>query len=326
MSIKKLLAAAGILPALALSAESATPIVSDVDMTQSDTSRRVTVTYKLNVPAVVTLDILTNGPNGWVSIGGEHIQRVTGDVWKKVSGKDQYSIVWRPDLDWPDHVVPEGGARAKVTAWALNNTPQYMVVDLTGSAQDKVRYYPDVRFLPGGLLANPVYRTTSLVMRRIPAAGVEWNMGSVEESKRDPNRETIHKVRLDSDYYMGVFEITQKQWAMVAGYNNSFFKRAGDLNYYRPVERVSYNEIRLADGKEVTGEFVDVNDSSCFYPAAPHADSFLGRLRTLSGVAFDLPTEAQWEFAARAGNGEWRWGHGERYSSEWGCPNQNGRF
>ncbi|MBR3922353.1 MAG: hypothetical protein IKJ45_04515, partial [Kiritimatiellae bacterium] len=112
MNLKNMMAVSGVMSALVMFA--ATPVVSDVDMTQADNSRSVTISYRLTgAPAVVTLDVETNGPNGWVSIGGEHIQRVSGDVWKKVSGKETYSMVWRPDLDRPDHVVPEGGARAK---------------------------------------------------------------------------------------------------------------------------------------------------------------------------------------------------------------------
>ena len=329
MNVKIPMMAAALMTASALFAESQTPVVSEVEMTQADVGRRVTITYKLNLPAVVTLDIETNGPNGWVSIGGEHIQRVSGDVWKKVSGKESYSMVWRPDLDWPDHVVPEGGARAKVTAWASDNTPKYMVVDITASAinnPDKVRYYPEAEFLPGGLLQNPAYKTTSLVMRRIPAAGVEWTMGSVEEPGRDSERETAHKVTLSDDYYIGVFPVTQGQWMRLAGYNYSVFKRSGDLNHFRPVDSVSYNEIRLVCGKDVIGNHVYADDSANLYPAAPHADSFLGKLRTLTGIAFDLPSEAQWEFAARAGHGEWRWGNGALYTQEYGCKNIPGRY
>ncbi len=327
MNLKKMIAVSGAMSASVVFA--ATPVVSDVDMTQFDGSRSVTISYRLTEdPAVVTLDIETNGPNGWVSIGGEHIQRVSGDVWKKVSGKETYSMVWRPDLDWPDHVVPEGGARAKVTAWALDNTPKYMVVDITEGAPvnpEKVRYYPEEEFLPGGLLKNPDYRTTSIVMRRIPAAGVEWTMGSVDETGRQAAREKSHKVKLDDDYYMGVFEITQKQWLLVAGYNNSYFKRISGLNDMRPVEFISYNEVRLADGKNESSNQLFVNDSTANYPAAPHPDSFLGKLRKRTGLAFDLPSESQWEFAARAGNGEWHWGNGSLYNGEYKCPNQPGR-
>lgn len=328
MNLKNMMAVSGVMSALVMFA--ATPVVSDVDMTQADNSRSVTISYRLTgAPAVVTLDVETNGPNGWVSIGGEHIQRVSGDVWKKVSGKETYSMVWRPDLDWPDHVVPEGGARAKVTAWALDNTPKYMVVDITEGAPvnpEKVRYYPEEEFLPGGLLKNPDYRTTSIVMRRIPAAGVEWTMGSVDETGRREINEMSHKARLDDDYYMGVFEITQKQWLLVTGYNKSHFSRGNGLNDMRPAEYICYNEIRLVCGKDVSSNQLYVEDSTANYPAAPHPDSFLGKLRDRTGLAFDLPSEAQWEFSARAGNGEWHWGDGSLYTGEYSCTNHPGRY
>lgn len=328
MNLKNMMAVSGVMSALVMFA--ATPVVSDVDMTQADNSRSVTISYRLTgAPAVVTLDVETNGPNGWVSIGGEHIQRVSGDVWKKVSGKETYSMVWRPDLDWPDHVVPEGGARAKVTAWALDNTPKYMVVDITEGAPvnpEKVRYYPEEEFLPGGLLKNPDYRTTSIVMRRIPAAGVEWTMGSVDETGRGANKEMTHKVKLSDDYYMGVFEITQKQWLLITGYNYSYFSRPSGQNNVRPAEYVSYSEVRLVCGKDVSGNQVTVDSSAPYYPNDPHADSFLGKLRGRTSVAFDLPSEAQWEFAARSGNGEWRWGDGSLYTGQYSCQNLPGRY
>ena len=95
-----------------------TPEVSDVTMSQT-TRNIVTITYRLaNGPAVVTLDIETNcvvnGETRWASIGGESIQNFKpgSDVFKKVGGKDIYTIKWLPDLSWADHRIPDGGARA----------------------------------------------------------------------------------------------------------------------------------------------------------------------------------------------------------------------
>jgi formylglycine-generating enzyme required for sulfatase activity len=83
----------------------------------------------------------------------------------------------------------------------------------------------------------------------------------------------------------GAFEVTQKQWELVTGENPS--SRKGEM---RPVDRVSYDMIRG-------------NEKGAKRPASDDVDksSFLGKLRMKSGIAFDLPTEAQWEYACRAG-------------------------
>ena len=284
----------------------AVPEVSDATMTQA-ADRLVTITYSLSdAPAVVTLDIQTNNTQGtWTSIGGANIQNVTGDVWKKVE-IGSHTILWRPDLSWPDHKVADGGARAVVTAWALDNTPDYMVVDISAAAQpDTQMYYPAVEFLPGGLLGNDDYRTTKLVMRKIMAKNVMWTMGSTTlETNQRKDREATHLVTLDNNYYLGVFEVTQSQWALIqtarptpAYYSNASYRSM------RPVEQVSYNEIRNAANSTAANTAYD-------WPNDPNPGSFLGLLRTKTGIDFDLPSEAQWEFAARAGNGSTKWGDG----------------
>jgi len=76
-----------------------------------------------------------------------------------------------------------------------------------------------------------------------------------------------HKVAV-SDFYIGKFEVTQKQWVGIMGANPSFFK--GD---YLPVESVSWFEIQV----------------------------FIRRLNEVTGKNYRLPTEAEWEYAARGG-------------------------
>ena len=310
-----IMAAAG-----ATTAALALPEVSNVRMEQNTLNCKVKITYELSEAAVVTLDILTNAtPNaatGWASIGGQYICNAQGAVWRKVTTADisngVYTITWQPNESWLNgngegFRVADGCAKAVVSAWSLDNPPDYMVVDISASAQPNTqRYYPRVDFLPGGILENDDYRESSLVMRKVPAAGVEWTMGSVAENGRNANNETSHKVRLDANYYLGVFEVTQTQYSLVkAGTTRpepSSYSYEADKKM-RPVEKVCYNELRCSNGSTS-------GSANNYWPNDPHANSFLGRLRTKTGILFDLPFESQWEFACRAGNGEGKWGDG----------------
>jgi len=287
------------------------PEVKSVTMSQA-ADRRVTVKYMMdNAPAVVTLDIQTNcivnGETRWTSIGGQAICNAKGTVWRKVMEDDAidgvYTITWRPDLSWPNHKIAAGGARAVVTAWALDNTPDYMVVDISAAAKiDSQNYYPSADFLPGGLLGNADYRTSTIVMRKIMAKDVTWTMGStaLEEQREKSGTtayETVHRLTLTNNFYIGVFEVTQAQWSNIYKTKPSHFNNPSD-RAMRPVEKVSFSSIRNAANT--------VNE----WPAAPASESFLGLLRGKTGIDFDLPSEAQWEFAARAGNGDTKWGDG----------------
>lgn len=162
----------------------------------------------------------------------------------------------------------------------LYDNALYWVIDLSGGVD--ADSYP-VSFLnaePQGGWTDE-YKTTKLVLRRIEAGTFIMGGGTTPES---------HRVTISKPFHMGVFEVTQRQWELVMGTRPSVFTNSS-CYAMRPVERVSYDMIR--------GSSVGTN-----WPASSAVDatSFLGKLRAKTGLdCFDLPTEAQWEYACRAG-------------------------
>ena len=270
----------------------------------------LTVTYTLaNGPAVITFDIETDETGEWKSIGGEAV--VSGilhgsEVWMKVTGEGAHTIKWRTDA-WDGNA----GISAVVTAWPLDNPPDYMVADISYYAYDQTnaqRYYPSADFVPGGVLGNVRYRQNALLMRKIMAKGIKWTMGGTSSTRY---------VTLTNNYYMGVFEVTKAQWAQVMGgyreksdsHSNNFAFTNLFYREMRPLEIVAYNEIRTS-GSRAT--YNAAND----FPNPPHGSSFLGIVRYRTHLDFDLPGEAQWEFAAFAGHGAGYWGNGDADTDE----------
>lgn len=99
-------------------------------------------------------------------------------------------------------------------------------------------------------------------MVQVPAGS--FMMGSTNADDEDP----VHEVRLGA-FFIGKYEVTQRQWREVMGTNPSGF--TGDD---RPVENVTWED----------------------------AQGFAAQLSETTGEIYRLPTEAEWEYAARAGS------------------------
>jgi len=91
----------------------------------------------------------------------------------------------------------------------------------------------------------------------------------------ESDEKPVHKVCVH-DFYLGKYEVTQGQWKAVMGNNPSNFSNCGDNC---PVEQVSWNDVQ----------------------------QFIRKLNSQSGKNFRLPTEAEWEYAARSGEKNEKW-------------------
>ena len=93
-----------------------------------------------------------------------------------------------------------------------------------------------------------------------------FDMGS---DKWQPAEKPVHKVTLKKAFYIGKYEVTQEQWQAVMGANDSHFK-----DPKKPVESVGWNACR----------------------------DFVAKVSDKTGRKFSLPSEAEWEYACRAGS------------------------
>jgi len=265
--------------------------VSDVQIEQDAYTRLVTVSYELgDLPAIITVDFLTNG----VSIGEANFNNVFGAVNRVVVQTNSlHTIHWQPSKSWPGH----SGVKlsAQVTAWAQQDPPDYMVVSLGDKSVSPISYYVSTNAFPG-TLADDVYRTSRLVMRRIRAAGVRWRMGELEEDfegaqKNEDNvlraDAAAHYVTLTEDFFIGVYPVTQEQYRRFTGASvlEGAFTEYED-SPIRPRTELNFETIR---------------GSGTGFDHTVKSGSALSEMRVFTGIDFDLPTEAQWEYACKAG-------------------------
>ena len=165
----------------------------------------------------------------------------------------------------------------------------YIVIDLSSGSESEA--YPVKRLKSKPKEGwNDEYKTTKLVLRYIP----KWTYSGGKQVR---------------GFYIGVFEITQKQYKLVMGENPSDTK--GDM---KPVDSVSYEMIR---GKYLGAQWPNSNNVD--------KDSFMGRLRSRTNISFDLPCTNMWICAATTVTPEQKyyWGNKKSTAFMWYYDNQN---
>lgn len=213
----------------------------------------------------------------------EHVRvrRRLLDRWQAVRPREWASAIRPTQRAFPFNVFLRTHLiRAKVNGWQWV-TPEWVVDDVAARRLlTRFRWSSLVTMLGAAILI--VIVIAGCAPRRAvstePLTGLEFvliksgrfTMGSPVGEPGRQDDETAHEVVLSRDFYLSATEVTQRQWVAVMGYNPSTFRKAG---LDAPVEQVNWHEVQ----------------------------TFLARLSAHNKARFRLPTEAEWEYACRAG-------------------------
>ena len=243
---------------------------------QAQQSQTLTIRYSPSIATVLVDNKMINGSNG--------VAQTTLPV-------GQHSFVVACD----GYESEEGMVKLKASAPSnlqITLTKEAMAIQQSTVSQPTVAQQPVVQptVANSDNITIPVKDGISIDMVRVEAGtftmGATAEMNKHELTRDDKIRmffgltpekkdsyknvgKPAHQVTLTNDYYIGKYEVTQALWKAVMGNNPSNFK--GDN---LPVEQISWNDCQ----------------------------EFLSKLNNITGKTFRLPTEAEWEYAARGGN------------------------
>ena len=190
----------------------------------------------------------------------------------------------RADYSWPGKVVSiamevsEDGGFANANSFEASVLGNSLTVAATGLKAETKYYYRIIIDTGYGIVESDTrtFKTifsltvNGVSFEMVYVEGGSFDMGATSERGSDAynDEKPVHRVTL-SGYYIGKCEVTQELWEAVMGSNPSNFRGAQN-----PVESVSWNDCQ----------------------------NFIKKLNSLTGRTFRLPTEAEWEYAARGGN------------------------
>lgn len=231
---------------------------------------QITLSKETNTISTSTNDVATQHivSNQIVKFSGKVVdingQPVIGAVVEE-TGTKNISVT---DIDG-NFIIKAKSSSITVTVTFLGCVPKQ--VKLTEGTKEEITLieetYKKQPSSSASSITIPVKDGISIEMVKVE--GGTFMMGATPEMKNSWTEERpIHQVTLTNDYYIGKYEVTQSLWCALMDNNPSYFK--GDN---LPVEQVSWDDCQ----------------------------KFINKLNDITGRKFRLPTEAEWEYAARGG-------------------------
>ena len=214
----------------------------------------------------------------------------SGDGATNTVKAGMHTMVWDAKADLGNLFATKN---FQIKLYAGKKLSRYIVIDVSGGTD--AENYPIRHSIEGPNLAEDTCRTTEIWMRLIPPGtfmmgSPEDELGRVETSSGDSLGEYLCKVHISKPYYIGVFEVTQAQFSNIKGESALPSTSVLPRNPLCPVGGIPWEKTLWRDAYVLaTSMEADKN-------------SFIGILRNRTQkYGFCLPSEAQWEYACRAG-------------------------
>jgi uncharacterized repeat protein (TIGR02543 family) len=248
------------------------------------------------------------GFNGWVLNGGDPVESVTiaqGTHENRTYTADftpsTFTITLNPsdgtveytsknyNVETATFTLPTPTRnKCKFLGWSLNSSAPVESVEIAQGTHENRTYV--ARWTMDDVLTFTLAEGVTLEMRRCPAG--TFQMGSPTTENGRSNNEKQHSVTISKDFWMGTYEVTQEQYFVIMGTNPSQFRDNTNKNV-RPTTSANY-PVEYVASTYILSESTGFN--------AKLNASLTAQLAQLPfSYKFDLPTEAQWEYACRAG-------------------------